>query len=166
MALFEFHNIECLQTSGPLPASTPTRQAPTHLHLPRRTCFVVMFTAARGRAAVLSMRSDATGGQLFRQTQDAVAPCMGVCNRYALGQCWPLLLAVPDCQLVTELSLALDVSDGGHRAGYVSFLFFLAKGLKVAILKQVLRIGVYAMGRTMIQPFHQVQAGWTHVTGS
>lgn len=42
------------------------------------------------------------------------------------------------------------------RAGYIKFLFFLARGAKVAILRQVLRVGVYAMGRTLIQPFHQV----------
>ena len=48
------------------------------------------------------------------------------------------------------------MSNGHHRAGYVKFLFFLARGLKVTILKQFLRVGVYAMGRTLIQPFHQV----------
>ena len=43
-------------------------------------------------------------------------------------------------------------------AGYVKFLFFLARGVKIAILKQLLRVGVYAMGRTLIQPFHKVSA--------
>ena len=42
-------------------------------------------------------------------------------------------------------------------AGYSKFLFFLSKTWKGAVARNVVRLAAYAVGRTQIQPFHQVR---------